>query len=139
MLVHLESTSTSTSSPMVVHVLLWLNSSLQLAQLRDKSSGEVQSPLPLAWRGIYVFYGIQLLIDQPSEAAHELSGGRHNWFDVFLIATGAGTDQSGGNASAKALHGERHSEGVSNQWQGRSRRCYPLAERAAPGPPISQH
>ena len=87
MLVHLE--STSTSSPMVVHVLLWLNSSLQLAQLRDKSSGEVQSPLPLAWRGIYVFYGIQLLIDQPSEAAHELSGGCHNGFNVFLIATSA--------------------------------------------------
>ena len=35
LLVHLE--STSTSSPMVVRVLLWLHSGLQLAQLRDKS------------------------------------------------------------------------------------------------------
>ena len=36
----------------------WLHSGLQLAQLRDKSSGELQSPLPFAWRGVDVFYGI---------------------------------------------------------------------------------
>ena len=43
---------------MVVRVLLWLHSGLQLAQLRDKSSGELQIPLPFAWRGVDVFYSI---------------------------------------------------------------------------------